>query len=144
MKKCIFIIICFLTVLPLSAEIPQLSQGPISVSFIYSNEKSDETTLGNMEIHKILKDKPLSKDIRITGYKIDFWIYGALQKLSISFKQEINNGKVTITKIGEITNSEEGKWVYYVNGKKSSYNINTQTDEGVKTIKFVFEKITKK
>ena len=85
------------------------------------------------------RNRPLPAGVSPTVYKIDFWIYGALQVLEIPFKTKTVKGGTTIEQIGEAANGEKGKWVYYVNGIRSRYHINTQLDLEVDTIKFVYE-----
>ena len=71
--------------------------------------------------------KPLQENIRIESYKIDGWVYGALQYFNLPFvvetKGTTGHWKRTITKIGEFANGPEGGWVYYVNDIKSKYHM---------------------
>ena len=89
-------------------------------------------------------NQPLPKNIYVDNYKIDWWVYGALQYFNLPFEVrtegETGLWKSVITKIGEYSNGAEGTWVYFVNGIKSKYHISTQLDEGLNCIIFIFKK----
>ena len=72
------------------------------------------------------------------NYKVDFWVYGALKKAKLASVADRQDGDVTLTSIGGIANGPAGRWVYYVNGIRSRYHINTQLAVGVRTIRYAF------
>jgi hypothetical protein len=126
---------------PTSIEDPNQK---VEISFIFPNGSVYESNFSYFDIQNILLKNPLNKDIYVDNYKIDWWVYGALQHFKLPF--EVNTKGRTgywesvITKIGDYTNGSEGNWAYYVNNIKSNYHISTQTDQGLKRIKFIFTK----
>jgi len=74
------------------------------------------------------------------NYKINFWVRGALLKAKLASTQETRDGHVTLTSIGGVANGGPGHWVYWVNGLRSPYHINTQLSMGVRTIRFRYVK----
>ena len=116
----------------------------VEISFVFPDGSVREIKLSHMDVGNILRDKPLEQDIYVDTYKIDWWVYGALQHLELPFVVETKGRtgywESTITKIGDHASGSEGKWVYYVNGLKSKYHISTQLDRGIKHITFVYEK----
>lgn len=74
------------------------------------------------------------------NYKIEFWVHGALLKAKLASTVSRDDGHVTLTSIGGIANGADGKWVYWVNGIRSPYHINTQLAPGVRTIRFRYVK----
>jgi hypothetical protein len=123
------------------ADHPQSTEGPVTVSFHFPDGSAKEVTLTYKECSDIFVQKPLPKFIPVESYKVDWWIFAALQKLDLQFEIETVKKRTSITRIGEYKNDEKVKWIYYVNGVRSRYHINTQLDEDVKTIKFDFEKV---
>jgi hypothetical protein len=116
----------------------------VNVRFEFPGGFTKETTLTVFRCREIFKQKPLSKDVWVDNYKIDWWVFAALQDLGIPFKTKTigNTGglwKTTILQIGEHRSGPKGEWIYYVNGIRSRYNISAQTDESLKSIKFVYE-----
>ncbi len=74
---------------------------------------------------------------------IDFWIHGVLAKLKLPYREQVVNrrtGARAIVAIDGIENGAAGRWIYYVDGFRSPYHINTQLLAGVRSIRFVFEK----
>lgn len=122
------------------ADHPQSTQGPVKVSFVFPDGALREITLTYKDCADIFKQRPLPKHIPVEYYKIDWWIYAALQSLDIDFEIQSKNKRTSIIRIDKYENDTNGKWVYFVNGTRSRYHINTQLDEDVKIIKFVFEK----
>ena len=80
-------------------------------------------------------------------YKIDWWVFAALQDLDLPFRTKTTGKtggpwKTTILRIGNYSTGPNGRWVYFVNGIRSRYDISTQTDSELKEIKFVYEATT--
>jgi uncharacterized membrane protein YkvA (DUF1232 family) len=128
------------------ADHPTLSdfRNQINVRFEFPGGLIKETNLTVSRCSEIFKQKPLPKDVWVDSYKIDWWVFAALQDLDLPFKT-VTAGKsggfheTTILQIGEHRSGPKGKWVYFVNGFQSPYHISTQTDGGIKNIKFVYE-----
>ena len=73
-------------------------------------------------------------------YMIEFWVHAALSRLGFEYRDRVVNehGGRAIISVDGLANSSTGHWVYYVNGIRSPYHINTQTSEGVRSIRFAF------
>jgi hypothetical protein len=107
----------------------------VTISFEFPNG-ARQTTLTDNEVRQLLG--------RNFGYMVEWWVHGALAKLGLQFQEELVNAKtgaMAIVAIEGVRNSKDAVWVYYVNGYRSKYHINTQLREGVKTIRFVYKKI---
>jgi hypothetical protein len=116
----------------------------VSIRFEFPGRVAKETKFDMFRCGEILGKKPLTKDVWVDNYKIDWWVFAALQDLGLSFKAktvEKNYGlrETTILRIGEYESGAKGEWMYYVNGIRSRYHISTQTDENLKSIRFVYE-----
>jgi hypothetical protein len=129
------------------ADHPTLAdfRSQINVRFEFPEGSIKETTLTVSRCSEIFKQKPLPTDVRVDDYKIDWWIFAALQDLDLPFKTKTigktgGPWETTILQIGEHQSGPKGKWVCFVNGIRSPYNISTQTDGGIKSIRFVYEK----
>jgi hypothetical protein len=146
MKKLLFLIaFCFTGIV--YADHPSARgrmRSPVNVRFELPGGVVKETNLDATRCYDIFKQKPLDKDVWVDSYKIDWWVFAALQDLGLSFKTK-TTGKTggpwetTILQIGDYASGQKGKWVYYVNGIRSRYHISTQTDEDLKNIRFVYE-----
>ncbi|NLB55458.1 MAG: hypothetical protein GX811_06795 [Lentisphaerae bacterium] len=116
----------------------------VNVTFLFPDSTNKSVALTKDDVNQALKEKPLPKDLHIDTYKIDWWIFGALQKLDIPFKAKTEgktgNWKTTIIKIGDLSNGADGEWIFYVNGIRSKYYVSTQLDSEVKSIKFEYKK----
>jgi hypothetical protein len=117
---------------------------PINVRFEFPGGVVKETDLSARRCDEILGKKPLPKDVWVDSYKIDWWFFAALQDLDLPFKTKTigktgGPWETTILQIGDYESGLKGKWVYYVNGIRSRYHISTQTDEDLKSIRFVYE-----
>ncbi|MCB1591299.1 MAG: hypothetical protein KDI90_02495 [Alphaproteobacteria bacterium] len=119
------------------------SNGPIEVSFHYNDQV--RTTVVNLgDFQDVFKPEELPERVVLEGYKIDIWVFTALQKLNLPFDgitkaEGTGFYKTVITEIDGYKNGSKCNWVYYVNGFKSPYTISTQLDDDVNTIKFVYE-----
>ena len=127
------------------ADHPTLnSEKNITISFIFPDGTNKSVSLTYTDVNSILREKPLPKDLYVDTYKIDWWIFGALQKLDIPFnvntEGQVGKWKTTIVKIGKLSSGPDGEWIYYINGIRSQYHISAQIDSGVKTIKFEYKK----
>jgi len=71
-------------------------------------------------------------------YKIDFWVRAAFAKAKARYTIDENDGKWVISAIDGVENGAAGRWVYFVNGFRSPYHINTQLADGVRSIRFVY------
>ncbi|MHC1727298.1 MAG: hypothetical protein AB9866_15045 [Syntrophobacteraceae bacterium] len=116
----------------------------INVKFEFPGGTVKETTLTVNRCHEIFKKKPLPKGVWVDDYKIDWWVFAALQDLNLPFKAETTGKtggpwKTTILQIGEYPSGPQGTWIYYINGIKSPYHISTQEDSGLMSIKFVYK-----
>jgi hypothetical protein len=72
-------------------------------------------------------------------YTVEFWLKGALAKAGLKYAISREKGNVRITEIAGVREDAHGKWVYYVNGVRSIYHINTQAGHDLRSIRFVFE-----
>lgn len=85
-----------------------------------------------------------SEVVQLTGvkhpYKVEFWVWGALAKAKLRYTADLVDGRRSITAIDGISNGSAGTWVYFVDGVRSKYHINTQTAPRVRSIRFVFER----
>lgn len=107
----------------------------VGLSFEFANGDRYETIITDNEVRDLLH--------RNFGYMIEWWVDGALVKLGLKCTKEVvdaRKGSVAIVAINSVANSMKARWVLYVNGHRSKYHINTQTREGVKTIRLVYEK----
>jgi hypothetical protein len=114
------------------------SEESVTVSFEFPNGAARQATLTDNEVRQLLG--------RNFGYMVEWWVNGALAKLGLQFHEKVVNAKtgaMAIVAIEGAANSKDGVWTYYVNGYRSKYHINTQLREGVKSIRFVYEKIRK-
>jgi hypothetical protein len=128
------------------ADHPTLAdfRNQVHVRFEFPGGLIKESTLTVNRCSEIFKQKPLPNNVWVDSYKIDWWVFAALQDLDLFFKTE-TTGKsggpreTTLLQIGEYQSDSKGKWVYFVNGIRSPYDLSTQTDEGLKNIKFVYK-----
>jgi hypothetical protein len=111
----------------------------VSVSFEFPGGTTNIISLTYDSALDAFKKKPLPEDVAPTPYKIDLWVYAALQALNLPFKTKTVRGDTAIEQVAKTSNGPDGEWIYYVNGMRSRYHINTQLDERVKTIRFVFK-----
>jgi hypothetical protein len=116
----------------------------VKVSFQFPDATIKQTTLTIFRCSAILREKPLPKDVWVDDYKIDWWVFAALQDLGLPFKTKTigktgGPWKTTIIQIGDYPTGPNGRWVYFVNGARSRYDISTQTDSDLKEIRFVYE-----
>lgn len=116
----------------------------IRVAFQFPGSAVKQTTLTVVRCYEIFRRKPLPKDVRVDDYKIDWWVFAALQDLNLPFTTRTvgktgGPWKTAIVSIGDYATGPRGKWVYFVNGTRSRYEISTQADADVKEIKFVYE-----
>jgi hypothetical protein len=85
-----------------------------------------------------------SEVVELTGvkhpYKVEFWVRGALAKANLKYQADLVDGRRTITAIDNVRNDATGTWVYFVDGVRSKYHINTQTAPQPRSIRFVFER----
>jgi len=85
-----------------------------------------------------------SEVVELTGvkhpYYVEFWVRGALAKSNLKYKTDFIGGQRTITVIDNVRNDATGTWVYFVDGVRSKYHINTQTAPQPRSIRFVFER----
>ena len=116
------------------------SETNVTVSFEFPDRTTNAITLTYSSALDAFKRKPLPKGVSPTYYKIDFWIYAALQSLDLPFETKTVRGDTTIVQIAKTANGGDGEWIYYVNGIRSRYHINTQLDMDAKRIRFVFKK----
>ena len=72
-------------------------------------------------------------------YMIQFWVAGALAKAVLKYSIERQQGHNRISEIAGVREDAHGEWVYYVNGIRSIYHINTQSADGLRSIRFVFK-----
>jgi len=72
-------------------------------------------------------------------YTIEFWLKGALAKAELKYSTSREGGHARITEIAGVGEGARGEWIYYVNGIRSIYHINTQTAKDVHSIRFVFK-----
>lgn len=127
---------------PVYADYLTTSNGPIEVSFYYNDQV--RTTVVNLgDFQDIFKPEELPEHVGLEGYKIDIWVFTALQKLKLPFdgvtRGEGGVYKTVITEIDGYKNGSKCNWIYYVNGFKSPYTISTQLDQDVKAIRFVYK-----
>ncbi len=113
------------------------------VSFEFPDGTTNAITLTYNSVLDAFQKRPLPKGVSLAVYKIDFWVYGALQSLDLPFETKTVRGQTAIVRISKTANGSGGEWIYYVNGIRSPYHINTQLDAEVKKIRFVFKKIKK-
>lgn len=145
LRKRLFVLILICTVFLAQfayADYLTTAAGPIEVSFHY-NSKIQKTVVDHSDFQTIFKVENLPKNVGLEGYKIDIWVFTALQKLKLPFdgitKSDGFSYKTTITDVDGYKNNDQCRWIYYVNGYKSPYTISTQLDAGVEVIKFVYE-----
>jgi hypothetical protein len=116
------------------------SETNVTVSFEFPDGTTNAITLTYNSALDAFRKKPLSKKVSPTYYKIDFWIYAALQSLDLRFETKTVRGETTIVRISQTASGPDGEWIYYVDGIRSRYHINTQLDAEVKKIRFLFKK----
>lgn len=116
------------------------SETNVTVSFEFPDRTTNAITLTYISALDTFQKRPLPKGVSPTYYKIDFWIYAALQSLDLPFETKSVRGETTIVRVSKTANGSDGEWIYYVNGIRSRYHINTQLDAEVKKIRFVFKK----
>jgi len=73
------------------------------------------------------------------AYTIEFWLKGALAKAGLNYSIKREPGNTRVTEIAGVREDAHGEWIYYVNGIRSIYHINTQTTQGLRSIRFVFK-----
>lgn len=125
------------------ADVNVSNVGPITFSVVVKGERyASELTW--VKLVKINSENPPTEDIQFDNYKIDRWVYAGLQDLGLEFTFEsvvVSGERETkVTCIGGLRNTSSSSWVYYVNGVRSKYQINTQLDSGVKSITYKYEK----
>jgi len=132
MRKSILAILSICGVVLISSA--SLAEEFVSVSFEFPNGKTYQTNITETEVRRILD--------RNIGYMVEWWVHGALSKLNLEYKEIVVNseGALAVISIDGVANGENGSWVFYVNGFRSIYHINTQSREGVRNIRFVYEK----
>lgn len=116
------------------------SETNVMVSFEFPDGTTNAITLTYNSVLDAFQNRPLPKGVSPTVYKIDFWVYGALQSLDLPFETKTVRGQTTVVRVSKTANGSEGAWIYYVDGIRSPYHINTQLDAEVKKIRFVFKK----
>ncbi len=83
--------------------------------------------------------------VKLTGdklpYEVAFWVRGAFAKAGFEYSVEKVARAESVTSIAGLSNEPGSRWVYYVNGIRSPYHINTQSSEDVRTIRFVREQV---
>lgn len=103
----------------------------VAVSFEFPGKPPVQVAIGYSEV------------VQLTGvkhpYKVEFWVRGALAKAGLEYTADDVEGRRTITAIDNISNDSSGAWVYFVDGVRSKYHINTQTAPYVRSIRYVFE-----
>jgi hypothetical protein len=124
-------LVTFGLLLGLASPAPALGER-VTVTFEFPDRDPVRVPLTYDETVELINDK--------LNYKIDFWVYGALKKANLASVEDRQDGHVTLTSIGGVANGPAGRWVYYVNGIRSPYHINTQLAIGVRTIRYVFLK----
>jgi hypothetical protein len=117
------------------------SETNVTVSFEFPAGTTNAITLTYNSALDAFRKRPLPKDVSPTYYKIDFWIYAALRSLDLRFETKTVRGETTIVRISETASGPDGEWIYYVDGIRSRYHINTQLDAEVKKIRFLFKKM---
>ena len=88
--------------------------GTVTVAFVFPDGTNRQASLTYGDVLRILTDNPVPKGVPIGDYKIDWWIFGALQHLKIPFEVQKNEGEVSFTKIGSYGNDATRRWVYYL------------------------------
>lgn len=82
--------------------------------------------------------------VELTGdkhpYKVKFWVNGAFTKAGLKYDIEKAAGNESVRSIQGVANDTAARWVYFVDGIRSPYHINTQTAPQPRTIRFKFEK----
>jgi hypothetical protein len=122
----------FALVVLLAAPSLSVAEQTVQVSFEFP---------GKAPVHVAVS---LTEGRQLTGvkhpYKMEFWIRGSLAKAGMKYEVEMSEGRKTITTIDGVPNDSTGTWVYFVDGVRSRYHINTQTAPMVRNVRFVFEK----
>jgi hypothetical protein len=116
------------------------SETNVTVSFEFPDGTTNAITLTYNSALDAFRKRPLPREVSPTVYKIDFWIYAALQSLDLHFETKTVRGQAMIVRISQTASGPDGEWIYYVNGIRSPYHINTQLDDAVKKIRFTFKK----
>jgi len=130
----LLLVVVFLASGALSAATP--ADRPVAVSFVFPNGVTRSTELTEAEVRSLLHEN--------FGYMIEWWVRGALVKLSlphvITVVDQQSKAKA-VTSINGIANGSSGRWVLYVDGIRSRYDINTQVRQNEQQIRLVYEQL---
>ena len=105
----------------------------MSISIVFPDGRELRATLDHPEVVQLTGQKPI--------YMLDFWAYAALKKLSLPYETHSVESPpgVAITSIDGLANGEHEHWVYFANGIRSPYRLNTQLFEGIERLELRFE-----
>ena len=144
--RTLLVLLALLIAAPAFADHPTGAdpRSEVKVSFQFPDATVRQTTLTIFRCSSILRQKPLPKDVWVDDYKIDWWVFAALQDLDIPFNTKTvgktgGTWKTTIVQIGDYSTGPNGRWVLFVNGTRSRFDISTQTDSDLREIRFVYE-----
>ena len=104
---------------------------PLPVKFEFPDRDAVSVSVTYDEVVALTHDK--------LPYTIEFWLAGALAKAGLKYSISREHGHARITEIAGVGEGAHGEWIYYVNGIRSIYHINTQAAEDVHSIRFVFK-----
>ena len=74
-----------------------------------------------------------------TAVQTTWQLGGKEAKAELKYSTSREGGHARITEIAGVGEGARGEWIYYVNGIRSIYHINTQTAKDVHSIRFVFK-----
>jgi hypothetical protein len=72
-------------------------------------------------------------------YDIEFWVIGAFAKAKLDFKIEKDKRGKVVTSIQGVANDSTSQLVYFVNGFRSKWHIDNQSEPRPRTIRFKYE-----
>lgn len=103
------------------------------VSIAFPDGRSYQTTLEESEVAEINGSN--------VNYMLLSWARAALSRLGLSHETDSGESPsgIAIISIDGVGNDEEGAWVYFANGFRSPYSLDTQLFEGVERLEFRFE-----
>jgi hypothetical protein len=120
-----------LVLLLVAAGLARADKFAVSVSVDFPDRDSAKIRVTYDEVVKLTGDK--------LPYKVEFWVHGAFAKANLKYTVEKVDGQESVTSIAGLSNDSNSRWVYFVNGIRSPYHINTQLGHDVRTIRFARE-----
>ena len=72
-------------------------------------------------------------------YMVKFWVLGAFAKAKVKYEIQKIDGEESVSSIQGLANDIGASWVYYVNGIRSPFHINTHSVPQTRVILFKYE-----